>query len=78
MDKLSGLASKLGGSHGSSGGSSNNNNQEDYVDKGVDNIESRFGADPQKLRSTNEKATDFARNKFESSTGRNVPDKISN
>ncbi|RAH66359.1 uncharacterized protein BO66DRAFT_442158 [Aspergillus aculeatinus CBS 121060] len=76
MDKLSGLASKLGGSHGSSG--SNNNNQEDYVDKGVDNIESRFGADPQKLRSTNEKATDFARNKFESSTGHNVPDKISN
>ncbi|RAL08888.1 uncharacterized protein BO97DRAFT_445901 [Aspergillus homomorphus CBS 101889] len=74
MDKLGGIASKLGGSHGSS----NNNQKEDYVDKGVDNVESRFGADPQKLRSTNEKATDFARNKFESSTGHHVPDKISN
>lgn len=36
MDKISGLASKLGGkgqSHQQSGGSSNN--QEDYVDKGA-------------------------------------------
>lgn len=91
MDKLSGLASKLGGkgqSHqqggSSSGGSSNN--QEDYVDKGVfyphkstnipllmntglDSVEKKYGADPSKLRDTNEKITDAGRQQFESRTG---------
>ncbi|EYE90808.1 uncharacterized protein EURHEDRAFT_381680 [Aspergillus ruber CBS 135680] len=83
MDKLSGLASKLGGkgqSHqqgGSSGGGSSNN-QEDYVDKGLDSVEKKYGADPSKLRGTNEKITDAGRQQFESRTGKHVPDKISN
>ncbi|OJJ80116.1 uncharacterized protein ASPGLDRAFT_39405 [Aspergillus glaucus CBS 516.65] len=93
MDKLSGLASKLGGkgqshqqggkgqSHqqgGSSSGGSSNNNQEDYVDKGLDSVEKKYGADPSKLRDTNEKITDTGRQQFESRTGKHVPDKISN
>ncbi|PWY87414.1 hypothetical protein BO70DRAFT_193952 [Aspergillus heteromorphus CBS 117.55] len=87
MDKLSGLASKLGGSGGGSSSSSSNNaggaQQEDYVDKGLDSLESKFGGgkvDPHsaKMRSTNEKITDTAREKFESITGKKVPSKISN
>ncbi|ODM14745.1 hypothetical protein SI65_09739 [Aspergillus cristatus] len=77
MDKLSGLASKLGGKGQSSqqGGSSN---QEDYVDKGLDSVEKKFGADPSKLRDTNEKITDAGRQQFESRTGKHVPEKFSN
>ncbi|KAJ5917972.1 hypothetical protein N7454_010347 [Penicillium verhagenii] len=81
MDKLSGLASKLKG--GSSSGSSNNQagGQEDYVDKALDAGERKFGGgkvDPAKMRSTNEKITDTAREKFESATGKKVPEKFSN
>jgi hypothetical protein len=82
MDKLSGLASKLGGKSqsnqqgSSSGGGSNN--QEDYVDKGLDSIEKKFGGDPSKLRDTNEKITDAGRQQFESRTGKHVPEKFSN
>ncbi|OOF94095.1 hypothetical protein ASPCADRAFT_6851 [Aspergillus carbonarius ITEM 5010] len=80
MDKLSGLASKLGGGNKSNdqGGGSG---QEDYVDKGLDSVESKYSGgkiDPQKMRSTNEKITDTARTKFEGATGQHVPDKISN
>ncbi|OJJ66343.1 hypothetical protein ASPBRDRAFT_79224 [Aspergillus brasiliensis CBS 101740] len=86
MDKLSGLASKLGGSGNKGGnaqasGSSGNQNQEDYLDKGLDSVETKFGGgkiDPQKMRSTNEKITDTARTKFEGATGKNVPEKFSN
>ncbi|PYH98098.1 hypothetical protein BO71DRAFT_480643 [Aspergillus ellipticus CBS 707.79] len=89
MDKLSGLASKLGGGSSSSGSSSNNQaaasggQQEDYVDKALDSLETKFGGgkvDPHsaKMRSTNEKITDTAREKFESITGKKVPSKISN
>ncbi|BCR84564.1 uncharacterized protein ACHE_20022S [Aspergillus chevalieri] len=73
MDKLSGLASKLGGKGQSNqqGGSSSggSGNQEDYVDKGLDSVEKKFGADPSKLRDTNEKVTDAGRQQFESRTG---------
>ncbi|CAK49045.1 hypothetical protein CBS63078_6065 [Aspergillus niger] len=86
MDKLSGLASKLGGGNKSGGdaqgsGSSGNQGQEDYLDKGLDSVEQKFGGgkiDPQKMRSTNEKITDTARNQFESATGKKVPEKFSN
>ncbi|KAJ5909431.1 hypothetical protein N7504_004074 [Penicillium tannophilum] len=82
MDKLSGLASKLGG-HGSSSGSNNNQaaGNEDYLDKGLDSVEKKYGGgkvDPAKMRSTNEKITDTAREKFEGATGKNIPDKFSN
>jgi len=55
--------------------------QEDYLDKGVDALEKKFGqgkVDPAKERGVNEKVTDFARDKFEKMTGKNVPDKFSN
>ncbi|KAJ5793416.1 hypothetical protein N7457_000015 [Penicillium paradoxum] len=84
MDKLSGLASKLGGNKGSSSGtgsSSGSQGQEDYVDKALDSVEKKFGGgkiDPVKMRSTNEKITDTARGQFEKATGKKVPEKISN
>ncbi|KAJ5730454.1 uncharacterized protein N7483_004962 [Penicillium malachiteum] len=85
MDKLSGLASKLGGGSSSSSGSNSNqaSGNEDYLDKGLDSLESKFGGgkvDPHssKMRETNEKITDTAREKFESLTGKKVPEKFSN
>ncbi|KAK4942479.1 hypothetical protein LTR10_017775 [Elasticomyces elasticus] len=55
--------------------------QEDYLDKGVDAAEKKFGGgkiDPAKQRSTNEKITDKARGMFEKATGKDIPDKVSN
>ncbi|KAL4895292.1 hypothetical protein BDV59DRAFT_199962 [Aspergillus ambiguus] len=84
MDKLSGLASKLGGgSKGESQGSSSSSGDKDYLDKALDSVEQKFGGgkiDPNsdKMRQTNEKITDAAREKFESMTGKDVPDKFSN
>nr|OQO17826.1 hypothetical protein B0A51_14260 [Rachicladosporium sp. CCFEE 5018] len=62
--------------------------KEDYLDKGLDAVEKKFGGqvghgvnDPNKMRSTNEK---IARGVFivfalqEKATGKHVPDKISN
>ncbi|KAJ4350616.1 hypothetical protein N0V95_004575 [Ascochyta clinopodiicola] len=66
---------------------SNTNNaaagqKEDYLDKGLDSVEKKFGGsmgqDSQKNRGVNEKITDGARNMFEKATGKNVPDKVSN
>jgi len=77
MDKLTGML-KGGGS--SSGGGGNTGGQ-DYLDKAVDSVEKKFGGgkiDPNKMRSTNEKITDGAREQFEKATGKNVPDKFSN
>jgi len=57
------------------------NQQEDYLDKGVDAAEKKFGGgkiDPAKERSTNEKVTDKARGMFEKATGKDVPAKFSN
>jgi len=55
--------------------------KEDYLDKGVDALEKKFGqgkVDPVKSRGMNEKVTDKARDMFEKATGKNVPDKFSN
>ncbi|RMJ22743.1 hypothetical protein PHISP_06386 [Aspergillus sp. HF37] len=90
MDKLSGLASKFTekkaegenptpGSHGQEG--SSDSSQKDYLDKAVEKAEEKFGGgkvDPEKMRETNEKITDTAREKFEGMTGREVPEKFSN
>ncbi|KAJ5481267.1 hypothetical protein N7475_000079 [Penicillium sp. IBT 31633x] len=84
MDKISHLASKVGGHGGHSSGSGSGagaRGQEDYVDKGLDSVEKKFGGgkvDPVKMRSTNEKITDAGRGQFEKSTGKHVPAKISN
>ncbi|RAO64901.1 uncharacterized protein BHQ10_000913 [Talaromyces amestolkiae] len=58
-----------------------NPQNEDYVDKGLDFAEKKYGQgkiDPAKMRSTNEKITDGARNLFEKVTGKDVPSKFSN
>lgn len=60
-----------------------NTGNEDYLDKGLDAVEKKFGGqyglgDPAKSRSVNEKITDGARNLFEKATGKNVPEKFSN
>ncbi|KAJ5115694.1 hypothetical protein N7456_000042 [Penicillium angulare] len=83
MDKLQGLASKLGGGSSSGSKQTSSSGNEDYVDKFVDSAETKFGGgkiDPhsQKVRDANEKATDFARGKFETATGKKVPEKFSN
>ncbi|KAF4549363.1 Hypothetical protein D9617_22g067090 [Elsinoe fawcettii] len=53
-------------------------NQKDYGDKGLDSIERKAGQDPNKLRQINEKVTDSVRGAFEKSTGKKVPEKVSN
>ncbi|KAJ5561246.1 hypothetical protein N7535_004287 [Penicillium sp. DV-2018c] len=82
MDKLSGLAHKLGGHKDSGSGSgSGSQGKEDYVDKGLNSAEKKFGGgkvDPEKMRSTNEKITDAGRGQFEKATGKDVPAKVSN
>ncbi|TQB74696.1 hypothetical protein MPDQ_004347 [Monascus purpureus] len=57
---------------------SNSGNSEDYLDKALDNVESKYGMDPTKMRGINEKITDTARNEFESATGYDIPNKFSN
>ncbi|GES61288.1 hypothetical protein PDE_02103 [Aspergillus terreus] len=83
MDKLSGLASKLGGGSKGESHSSGSSGDRDYVDKALDSAEQKFGGgkiDPNsdKTRQTNEKITDAGRDKFESMTGKKVPEKFSN
>jgi len=41
-------------------------------------MEKKFGQDPNKLRSVNEKVSDSARGMFEKSSGKKVPEKFSN
>ncbi|KAH8692647.1 hypothetical protein BGW36DRAFT_430402 [Talaromyces proteolyticus] len=58
-----------------------NQTQEDYLDKGLDAAEKKFGqgkVDPTKMRDTNEKITDTARSLFEKATGKHIPEKFSN
>jgi len=55
--------------------------KEDYLDKGLDAAEKKFGqgkVNPATSRSVNEKVTDKARDLFEKTTGKNIPDKFSN
>lgn len=64
MDKLTGLASKIGSSSSnksSNTGSSVSAGKEYYLDKGLDSAEEKFGGgkvDPAKTRNTAEKVTD--------------------
>ncbi|KAF1843642.1 uncharacterized protein K460DRAFT_261089, partial [Cucurbitaria berberidis CBS 394.84] len=59
-----------------------NAQNEDYLDKGLDTAEKKFGGaqgqNTEKNRGVNEKITDSARGAFEKATGKNVPDKVSN
>ncbi|KAI9687624.1 MAG: hypothetical protein M1822_002234 [Bathelium mastoideum] len=68
----------LGGSGSGSGQTqtTNNGQKEDYLDKALDAIEKKTGH--VLSRDTNEKITDKARELFEKSTGKHVPEKFSN
>ncbi|KAF2252695.1 hypothetical protein BU26DRAFT_562415 [Trematosphaeria pertusa] len=58
------------------------NQNEDYLDKGLDSAEKKFGGsmgqDTQKNRGINEKITDGARGMLEKVTGKKAPEKFSN
>ncbi|KAL8707702.1 MAG: hypothetical protein Q9225_007718 [Loekoesia sp. 1 TL-2023] len=73
MDKLKDLAGKAtGGSSSEQKPTQGGAGQEDYLDKGLDAAEKRFGGgkiDPEKQRGMNEKITDQGREMFERSTG---------
>ncbi|KAG9780050.1 hypothetical protein KCU88_g3849, partial [Aureobasidium melanogenum] len=61
------------------GTAAGSNQQEDYLDKGLDAVEKKYGGgkiDPAKQRSTNEKITDKARGLVEKATGKDIPDKL--
>ncbi|KAL6721240.1 hypothetical protein ACLMJK_000342 [Lecanora helva] len=67
------------------GGAGGPGDNRDYLDKGLDAVEKKFGgqrfagADAvQKNRAMNEKITDFIRKGFEKVTGKKVPSKVSN
>ncbi|KAF2011719.1 hypothetical protein BU24DRAFT_466398 [Aaosphaeria arxii CBS 175.79] len=59
-----------------------NANNKDYLDKGLESAEKKFGGawgqNTEKNRGINEKITDGARGLFEKATGKKVPNKVSN
>ncbi|KAI9784293.1 MAG: hypothetical protein M1839_002354 [Geoglossum umbratile] len=61
---------------GESAGKPPKEDKPDYLDKGVAALGSKFGIKTD--AKTNEKITDGARGFFEKSTGKKVPEKISN
>ncbi|KAH7095190.1 hypothetical protein FB567DRAFT_22322 [Paraphoma chrysanthemicola] len=67
---------------GNSSQDQSNSGNKDYVDKGLEGAEKKFGGsmgqNTEKNRGVNEKITDGARGMFEKATGKNVPDKVSN
>lgn len=55
--------------------------KEDYLDKGVDAVEKKFGQgkiNPEQSRGVNEKVTDGIRGLGEKLTGKQAPEKFSN
>ncbi|KAH6859246.1 hypothetical protein B0T12DRAFT_481598 [Alternaria alternata] len=84
MNSIPGNASQEPTSNDTSttGVQQNKAQREDYLDKGLDAAEKKFGGaagqDTEKNRGVNEKITDGARNMFEKATGKDVPDKFSN
>lgn len=64
----------MSGSGSSSGAGQPAGQKEDYVDKGLDAGEKKFGM-PQN-RAANEKITDAGRGMYEKQTGKNVSDKV--
>ncbi|KAF2466756.1 uncharacterized protein BDR25DRAFT_236650 [Lindgomyces ingoldianus] len=74
------MSSSSGATHNTTGNTNAGN--EDYLDRGLDSVEKKFGGsmgqDANKNRGINEKITDGARDMFEKTTGKNVPTKFSN
>ncbi|KAK7024987.1 hypothetical protein R3P38DRAFT_2952133 [Favolaschia claudopus] len=65
-----------GGGMGGSGGMGAGGQKPDFVDKAFSKLETSHGIAPNSGR--DERITDTVREKFESMTGKNVPNKISN
>ncbi|KAL1800724.1 hypothetical protein ACET3X_001066 [Alternaria dauci] len=84
MNSITGNASQGSTNNNTStkGGQQNQAQREDYLDKGLDAAEKKYGGaagqNTEKNRGVNEKITDGARNMFEKATGKDVPDKVSN
>ncbi|KAJ7033707.1 hypothetical protein C8F04DRAFT_1395886 [Mycena alexandri] len=80
LNKLSG--GSTGNNTGVTGQQTTNNGMngggEDYLDKGLDFGEKKFGGGKELGRGTNEKITDAVRSGFEKVTGKDVPSKFSN
>ncbi|KAF2459325.1 hypothetical protein BDY21DRAFT_370111 [Lineolata rhizophorae] len=76
MDALKDQASKFTGGSSSGEQKQSSGQKEDYVDKGVESAEKKFGLNVS--REQNEAMTDQAREMFEKQTGKDVPDKVSN
>lgn len=64
----------MSGSGSSSGAGQPAGQKEDYVDKGLDAGEKKFGM--HQSRETNEKITDTGRGLYEKQTGKKVSDKV--
>ncbi|KAI4286356.1 MAG: hypothetical protein L6R35_004391 [Caloplaca aegaea] len=80
MDKLKDLAGKASGGSGDKNppaASGGGGGQDDYLDKGISAAEQRMGAG-NVSEGTNEQITDKGREMFEKSTGKDIPDKVSN
>ncbi|KAL9027837.1 MAG: hypothetical protein Q9180_007270 [Flavoplaca navasiana] len=76
MDKLKGMASKMGGGGSGEQKPAAGGEQQDYVDKGLAAGEKQFGVNAP--AGMNEKVTDQGREMFEKQTGKDIPDKVSN
>ncbi|KZV77369.1 hypothetical protein PENSPDRAFT_679541 [Peniophora sp. CONT] len=76
LNNQSGTQGSAGLNSGVNAGQATSGGNEDYVDKGLDSLERKQGINMN--RNTNEKITDGARNFFEKTTGRDIPDKFSN
>ena len=70
------MAEKLGNKQGQKQEAGQDTSKEDYLDKGLDAGEKKFGMS--QSRETNEMITDRGRETFEKATGKHVPDKVSN
>lgn len=77
MNFLNKAKEALGKSSSSSSGTQpqgGDGQKEDYVDKGLDAVQKKFGM--QQSRETNERITDGARGLYEKQTGSKVSDKV--
>lgn len=75
LNKAKDAMSGAGGSSSNTGNTAPADGQkEDYVDKGLDGVEKKFGFS--QSRETNEKITDAGRGLYEKQTGSKVSDKV--
>ncbi|KAL5333529.1 hypothetical protein BJX70DRAFT_380738 [Aspergillus crustosus] len=84
MNNLSEMGSKIAkeqmqgakGGQGGEAGAGGSGGQSDYLDKGLNSAEQKYGGkyyDAEKVKPANKKATDKIKEKFHSVTGHNLP-----